>query len=199
MAPVSCKCKSGCKTKRCRCFSKMGACQNDCKCRECLNPYNEEELETTVCRCKSGCTSYRCKCLKARNGCEEQCKCKGCKNPLNGLDTSDMTDCMVDNITIVANLSESELDEKWELPCEHHKIPLRKLLRGYECKQCEGTEYWASICWGTVVQDNCTWHCEVCHKCRDWREWHCDGCGRCTYGISLPCDRCGDRKYDFFF
>ena len=60
------------------------------------------------------------------------------------------------------------------------------------CQGC-GEVYWYSFCWQDVVQDDCTWHCEICGQCRDWREWHCERCNKCTYGVSLPCQHCGAK------
>ena len=51
------------------------------------------------------------------------------------------------------------------------KRPLMKLLKEYECTHC-GEAYYYSFCWGRVEQDSCTWHCEVCRTCQDWRVWH---------------------------
>lgn len=146
--------------------------------------------KSVTCQCKSGCTSRRCNCLKYGEGCGEGCKCVDCANPLNGVDTEGLTVCAIQNIAIVKILTEDDLDELLELPCGDEEVALRHLLDEYSCAKC-GESYWYSFCWGQVVQDSCSWHCEICHTCRDWREWHCPVCNKCTYGVTLPCENCG--------
>jgi len=142
------------------------------------------------CKCKSGCVNRRCACLKNNEPCDEKCKCINCQNPLNGVDLDNLSICAIQNIDIYKGLSEKELDEKYELPCGCEEVSLRNLLYDYSCQKCDEV-YWYSFCWGDVAQDNCSWHCEICGQCRDWREWHCERCNKCTYGISLPCEHCG--------
>ena len=148
-------------------------------------------MEKTVhCNCKSGCKNRRCVCVKNNEPCDDKCGCKDCQNPLNGVDVENLTICAIQNIDIVKKLTEKELNEKWELPCECEKVSLKKLLNHYSCSKCEEV-YWFSFCWNEVVSDSHTWHCEQCKTCRDWREWHCETCNTCSYGVSLPCDGCG--------
>ena len=142
------------------------------------------------CNCKSGCTSKRCACLKNNQPCGEHCGCADCQNPLNGIEVDGMSACRIQNIRSYKKLSNKNLSALIELPCGCEEVPMKKLLDSYTCSKC-GEEYWYSFCWSEVVQDNCTWHCEVCGTCRDWREWHCDNCNKCTYGATLPCDHCG--------
>ena len=146
-----------------------------------------------TCGCKSGCNTRRCACFREGEPCKEGCRCSNCRNPLNGLDVGAMSDCAIANVEEYRALTEAQLAKKLELPCEHERVPLRKLLGEYECSGC-GEDYWYSFCWGTVVQDNCTWHCRPCGSCRDWREWHCADCNLCTYGISHPCEHCDGRN-----
>ena len=150
--------------------------------------------KTTICRCKGSCDSRRCACLKNGEGCGSECKCQSCRNPLNGVDVSKLSDCAIQNIRRLNALTETQLDALIELPCGHPKVPLRELLGGYHCPGCGGEKYWYSFCWDGVAQDSCSWHCNVCGKCRDWREWHCDVCNRCTYGVTLPCQNCEARE-----
>ncbi len=145
------------------------------------------------CKCKSGCRSYRCACLKSNEPCDEECKCTACENPLNGVDVDALSECAIQNIAVVKALTEEDLSRLVELPCGHASVPLRLLLKEYECPGCKET-YWFSFCWGDAAQDNCTWHCNVCHQCRDWREWHCPECNRCTYGVSMECEHCGSTE-----
>ena len=147
-----------------------------------------EKLES--CNCKAGCTTRRCSCLKNNEPCGEECNCADCENPVNGVDVESLSDCTIQNIGAYRSLSEVELDTAYELPCGCEAVPLKKLLGVYECSEC-GEEYWYSFCWGAVVTDSCTWHCNVCGECREWREWHCEECNRCTYGVTLPCEYCG--------
>lgn len=144
------------------------------------------------CNCKSDCKTFRCKCLKNNEPCDEKCECTNCKNPLNGIDVDCMTVCAIQNIERYKALTKKELEEKYELPCECEKVSLKNLINDYECQKC--TEiYWYSFCLDEVVQDSCTWHCEICRTCRDWREWHCNFCNKCTYGVTFPCEHCGHR------
>jgi len=106
------------------------------------------------------------------------------------VDVENYSACAIQNIQLVKSLSKAELDEMYELPCEEGEAPLRDLLDGVHCEECK-EEYWYSICWRSVVQDNCTWHCDVCKQCRDWREWHCPDCNKCTYGVTTGCEHCG--------
>jgi hypothetical protein len=144
------------------------------------------------CKCKSGCRNRRCPCLKNNEPCDEHCACTDCHNPLNGVDVDALSICAIQNIDEYKALSEEELAQEHELPCECETVPLRRLLKDYACQKC-GEVYWYSFCWGEVVQDSCTWHCDVCNECRDWREWHCKRCNKCTYGVTLPCQHCGAK------
>lgn len=145
-------------------------------------------MEKTVhCNCKSGCGTKRSVCLRNNEPCDESCGCVNCKNPLNDVDVQTLSICTIQNIEDYKALSNEALQEKYELPCGCEKVPLIDLLGDYSCSEC-GEVYWHSFCWDEVVQDSCTWHCEKCGVCRDWREWHCETCNRCTYGVSLPCE-----------
>ena len=144
------------------------------------------------CQCKAGCRSKRCACFKNNEPCDESCGCTDCRNPLNGVDVDALSVCAIQNIDQYKALSKKDLEASHKLPCGHGAVPLKQLLKGYNCQKC-GEEYWYSFCWQAVVQDSCTWHCDVCRECRDWREWHCDRCNQCTYGISLPCEHCGAK------
>jgi hypothetical protein len=144
------------------------------------------------CNCKTGCRNRHCVCLKNNEPCDDGCTCTDCHNPLNGVDVDALSVCAIQNIEEFRALSEEELAEEYELPCGCERVPLRQLLDDYTCQGC-GEVYWYSFCWQSVVQDSCTWHCEVCGECRDWREWHCERCNKCTYGVSLPCQHCGAK------
>lgn len=147
-------------------------------------------MEKTVhCQCKTGCKDYRCSCRKNNEPCDENCGCVDCANPLNEVDVEGLGLCALQNIETYLALDEKELKALHALPCGCEEVPLEKLLKEYECT-C-GTTYWYSFCWDDVVQDDCTWHCEVCRACRDWREWHCENCNKCSYGLSQPCSHCG--------
>jgi hypothetical protein len=143
------------------------------------------------CTCKTGCTQRRCACLKSDEPCDDQCGCTACHNPLNEVDVAGLTLCTLRHIDTYQALTDPELDERLDLPCDHQKVPLRDLLGEFTCNTC-GETYWYSFCYDEVVQDSCTWHCDVCNTCRDWREWHCPRCNRCTYGVTLPCETCGN-------
>ena len=149
--------------------------------------------KASQCHCKTGCDRRRCNCLRNNEACDEKCGCTGCRNPLNGVDLENLTICAIQNVEAYKALSDEELVQLHALPCEDSKVPLAKLLTKYLCRQCE-EEYWCSFCWKTVVQDNCTWHCEDCRHCRDWREWHCEYCDKCTYGVTLPCEHCASGE-----
>jgi hypothetical protein len=110
------------------------------------------------------------------------------------VDVEALSVCAIQNIASYKALTAQDLEELHELPCGDGSVPLKELLHSYTCEGC-GEDYWYSFCWETVVQDSCTWHCEVCRECRDWREWHCEVCNKCTYGISLPCEHCGNKHY----
>ncbi len=142
------------------------------------------------CSCKTGCRNRRCSCLNNNEPCDENCACIDCHNPLNGVDVDGLSICAVRNIEKYKALSEEELAEEYELPCECEVVPLKRLLKDYSCQEC-GESYWYSFCWQGVVQHGHTWHCQVCDACRDWREWHCERCNKCTYGVTFPCEHCG--------
>ena len=149
-------------------------------------------MEKTVhCKCKTRCETYRCQCLKHNEPCDDQCGCVECANPLNGVDVGALSVCALQNIRTVKALTEEQLAGLVELPCGHESVPLRLLLGSYDSARC-GEAYWYSFCWGDAAQDNSSWHCEVCHQCRDWREWHCPNCNRCTYGVTFACEHCGN-------
>ena len=152
--------------------------------------------KTFHCKCKTGCSTRRCVCLRNNEPCDESCGCSDCENPLIGVNVEALSICTIQNIAKYKDLEPDELEEKYELPCGCEKAPLKDLLGDYSCSKC-GEVYWYSFCWDEVVQDNCTWHCETCGACRDWREWHCETCNRCTYGVTLPCEGCGARMRGF--
>jgi hypothetical protein len=160
----------------------------------------EEEEETAPsCRCRTGCENRRCACLKGKKACGDECACTGCRNPLQGVDVASLSGCAIANIAQVKALTEQDRKLVLELPCGDAKVELGNVLGGYECRKCK-EEYWYSFCWGDVVQQGDTWHCDACGTCRDWREWHCAKCNRCTYGVTMPCDYCGRRgKYSMGF
>jgi hypothetical protein len=110
------------------------------------------------------------------------------------MDVSKMSDCAIGNAVKVKELTPDQLEELIPLPCGHDPAPLKSMIGGYNCADCKGEEYYYSFCFGTAMQESCTWHCSVCGTCRDWREWHCETCNRCTYGHSLPCERCSSSS-----
>jgi len=122
------------------------------------------------CNCRTGCENQRCSCFKNNEPCGEQCGCVDCHNPLNSADLDNLSLCAIQNIRIYKALSTEELERTYELPCGHEQVPLKELLGDYYCEECSES-YWYSFCWEEVVQDSCTWHCEVCRECRDWREY----------------------------
>ena len=152
--------------------------------------------KVTHCNCKSGCQSKRCKCFKNLEPCGEECGCVDCNNPLNGVDLEKLSTCTILHIHEYKSLTSDDLEKRYELPCECEYVALKSLLGGYECQGC-GELYWYSFCWDQVAEDSCTWHCDICGVCRDWRVWHCDNCNKCTYGITLPCEHCGEFRDDF--
>lgn len=151
--------------------------------------------KTVHCNCKGKCDNKRCKCKKHHEPCGEKCGCQHCANPYNDVtDIHELTECVLDNIKIYKKLTPEQLNKTYELPCGCQEVALKDLLHTYTChgEGCEGAYSFSfSFCWNDVVQDDCTWHCEICGTCRDWREWHCDNCNKCTYGITLPCQHCG--------
>lgn len=149
--------------------------------------------KTVHCKCKSGCRNRRCVCLGNNEPCDEKCLCMDCQNPLNGVDVEKLSICTLQNIEHYRELSEQELEEKYELSCGCEEVALKELLGEYRCSKC-GDVYWYSFCWDEVVQDGLTWHCEICGQCRDWREWHCKRCNKCTYGVTLACEHCGASR-----
>jgi carboxyl-terminal PDZ ligand of neuronal nitric oxide synthase protein len=150
--------------------------------------------KTVTCNCRGKCKNRRCVCLKNHEPCGPECGCTDCANPLNGVDVAALSICAIESIELVKTLTPQDLDRQIELPCGHAKVALGKLLQEHNCPTCSET-YWFSFCWDEVVQDSCTWHCDICGTCRDWREWHCPECNKCTYGVSLPCERCGRGRW----
>jgi hypothetical protein len=104
---------------------------------------------------------------------------------------SELSACTKQNINKVKRLKAEGWGEALELPCGCEQVSIEKLLDTYYCTECEEC-YRYSFCWNAIVEDDQTWHCEVCRKCRDWREWHCEKCNKCTYGISIACSGCGE-------
>lgn len=146
-----------------------------------------------LCSCAGGCKTRRCACLGRNRTCNDRCRCSDCANPLNGVDIEGLSACVIQNIQEFKNLDDVSLARKHELPCEGKSVALKDLLRGHKCSGCDGI-YHYSFCWNTPVDESCTWHCQICRTCRDWREWHCETCNRCTYGVTLPCEGCGRRS-----
>ncbi len=111
-----------------------------------------------MCKCKSGCINRRCACLKNGQACTDECQCQRCQNPLNGVDTTNLSMCVIQNIQAYKALSQTALNRAHQLPCEHANVPLKTLLTGYECTECS-EDYSYSLCWNEVVQENNSWHC----------------------------------------
>jgi hypothetical protein len=145
------------------------------------------------CNCRTGCQTYRCNCLKNNEPCDEHCDCTDCQNPLHGMDVRSLSVCAIQNIEAYKALNVEALETAHELLCGHESVPLRELLGEYLCREC-GEAYWYSFCFDSVQQTSCTWHCEICRQCRDWREWHCENCNKCTYGVTMPCQHCGNDE-----
>lgn len=150
--------------------------------------------KSVSCNCKGRCDSRRCKCLKSGQPCGEDCKCSDCQNPLNGMDVTNMSDCAIGNAEKVGALTAGQLESLISLPCGHDPVPLKHLIGRYSCAGCNGEMYFYSFCFQSAEQEGCTWHCNDCRTCRDWREWHCPTCNRCTYGHSMPCERCEGKS-----
>jgi hypothetical protein len=110
-------------------------------------------IKNYVCNCKSGCKSSRCSCYKNLESCDEKCGCVDCKNPLNGVDIGRYSNCALQNIDTVKDLSQEELNREYKLPCDCEKVRLEYLLNKYECKKC-GEVYWFSFCNNRVEQDS---------------------------------------------
>lgn len=75
-----------------------------------------------MCKCKFGCDSRRCACLKNGQSCTDDCRCQQCQNPLNGMDTENLSMCLIQNIHAYKALSQTALDETYSLPCEHAEM-----------------------------------------------------------------------------
>lgn len=110
---------------------------------------------------------------------------------MQAVDVESLSVCATQNIEAYRALSAQDLDALHKLPCGDASVPLKALLHEYYCPKC-GESYWYSFCWEAVVQEGNTWHCQVCRRCRDWREWHCEECNKCSWGLSLPCEHCGN-------
>ena len=149
------------------------------------------------CCCKSGCNNRRCSCFKNNESCDATCICYDCQNPLNRIKIEQFSLCALQNIKKYKSLTKSELNRKYKLPCGCEKVKLEKLMNKYECEKCSDI-YWYSFCWEEVVQDDCTWHCDICRTCRDWREWHCENCNKCSYGATSPCEHCESENPDSY-
>ncbi len=111
----------------------------------------------------------------------------------NMLNLDQLTDCARQHLKKIIALTEGALAKKYELPCGCESATLKDLLYGYECVEC-GEQYFYSFCWKEVAQENDTWHCNICGKCRDASEWHCKRCNKCTYGLTLECEHCGKKS-----
>ncbi len=122
--------------------------------------------KTVHCKCKTGCRTGRCVCYKSNEPCDEKCGCTGCHNPFNGMDIDNLSICALQNIEEYKELSEEELEEQYQLPCGCEQVSLKRLMGDYSCSKCVEA-YWYSLCWDEVVEDSCTWHCEICQACRE--------------------------------
>ncbi|KAJ7106986.1 hypothetical protein C8R44DRAFT_805059 [Mycena epipterygia] len=72
----------------------------------------------------------------------------------------------------------------------------QRALRGRGFKhwlQPQDYGFFYSFCRESLVEGNCTSHCAICNKCRDWREWHCKVCNKCTYGLTFACGNCSKK------
>ena len=91
------------------------------------------------CKCKSGCNNRRCVCLRNNEPCDESCGCSNCENPLNGMDVEVLSICTIQNIEEYKDLSNDELEEKYDLSCGCEQVPLKDLLGYYSCSKCGET------------------------------------------------------------
>jgi hypothetical protein len=145
------------------------------------------DRDTSKCKCKTGCVNNRCNCIKEGRMCGDTCKCKDCENNV------ELSACALGHLKEVKKLTEEESKKEYEINCCGRSVPLKLLLKNYNCPECYSAYYY-SFCFDDAMQDSCYWHCMICKKCDKWREWHCENCNKCTYGVSLPCERCGKRS-----
>jgi len=110
---------------------------------------------------------------------------------MNPLD--DLTECARHHLTKYAALAKRAGQETYELPCGCESATLADLADSYGCNDCGQWAYYC-FCIDEVLDEETTWYCKVCGKCRDTSEWHCKRCGDCTYGVTLPCDGCGKKS-----
>eukprot|EP01084_Bolivina_argentea_P127741 225894_1 len=106
-----------------------------------------------------------------------------------------LTDCAKGNQRkkIFKDFCKANWDKKIGDNCGHFHTFQDLLLKDYYCEECG--EIFYSFCRENTDQENCTWHCDICKECQDWRVWHCETCNLCTYGQTLECEHgCGGHS-----
>lgn len=63
-----------------------------------------------------------------------------------------------------AEASERMLDNMIPLPCGCGEVSVRELVSAYTCATCDKV-FWYSFCLEQVVEEDMTWHCEICGSC----------------------------------
>lgn len=98
------------------------------------------------------------------------------------INVNELSEWSRDNIRkLLALVAKGGLEQQVILPCRCQAVALRVLLlsESFLCQRCSSF-YRYSFCWGQIVEDDQTYHCEDCEDCYDWRDWAEESCRRCA-------------------
>ena len=144
---TSCRCRSGCQNNRCACVKNRQPCTDNCRCSNCKNPFNGEDVsKMSACALDN---IYKYKALEDTElnaSMELPCGCESV--PLRKL--LDQYHC-------------NECDEEyWYSFCWDQVVQDNCT---WHCTDC-------GIC-----RDWREWHCETCNRCTYGVTFPCENCG----------------------
>ncbi len=144
---VSCKCRSGCRNKRCACLKNNEPCGETCSCVDCRNPLNDVDVEAL-----STCAIQNIAAYKALS--EE------------ALAVAYALPCEEERVPLKQLLN----DYNWQECCDiyWYSFCWQDVVQDSDTWHCE-------IC--NQCRDWREWHCDNCNKCTYGVSLPCEYCG----------------------
>jgi len=75
-----------------------------------------------------------------------------------------VSQCATHHEQLTDGLSQQELEAPLTLPCGCDTLTFKQLVYSYHCVPCDKL-YWYSFCLERIVEEDETWHCEICAAC----------------------------------
>lgn len=145
--PMSCRCRSGCRTKRCACVTSRQPCLEGCCCSNCRNPFNGLDVtKISICAIEN-IEQYKALCETELNAVMElPCGCE-----------------LVALRKLLDRYSCNECDELY-----WYSFCLGEIVQDsctWHCTDCGTCRDWRE------------WHCPTCNRCTYGVTMPCQNCG----------------------